>query len=81
MISMFLNKSCHVDPCSFFLQVSGGLLQHSAGNWNDGDHVCRDGWGHPCQHGVYGLQIRSYAQTGSGKLSCRWKQAMQRRRR
>ena len=69
MISMFRTnpyKSCHVDPCSFFLQVSGGLLQHSAGNWNDGDHVCRDGWGHPCQHGVYGLQIRSYAQTGSG---------------
>ena len=61
----FWTNGCHVDPWKPLVQVSGGLLQHSEGNWNDGDHLCRDGWGHPCQHGIYGLQIRSYAPTGS----------------
>ena len=65
MISMFrTNPAMQIHVA--LVQVSGGLLQHSAGNWHDGDHVCRDGWSHPCQHGVYGLQIRSYAPTGSG---------------
>ena len=47
-------------------QVSGGLLQHSGGNWNDGYHLCGDGWGHRFQRSLYGLQIRSHAPTGSG---------------